>query len=71
MEPWAGGLEEQGHSPRATHKTRERQRPTKGTTDGGKKETISYMHIGSLTHIRTVSCGLSRGPINIFVGERE
>ena len=39
MEPWAGGLEEEGHSPKPTHQTRERQRPTKGTTDGGKKET--------------------------------
>ena len=37
MEPWAGGLEEQGHSPRPTHQTRERQRPHPGHHRWGKE----------------------------------
>ena len=37
MEPWAGGLEEQGHSPRPTPQTRERQRPHQGHHRWGKE----------------------------------
>ena len=37
MEPWAGGLEEQGHSPRSTHQKRERQHPHQGHHRLGKE----------------------------------